>query len=125
MRESAVELYTGSLWATDDLELYITQPRLLIAELFAMGFRRTIAHIWWKRLVASGAEGGGEDHRRSPATGAGRAGKPPDDYDRRWTCGSGPPSLNVIGIEDVIAEQVASWRTHRAPSSIPQRGSRF
>jgi hypothetical protein len=26
-------------------------------------------------------------------------------------------SLKVIGIEDVIAEQVASWRTHRVPSA--------
>ena len=39
--ESAVELYTGGLWATDDLELYIAQPRLLTAELFAVGFRWT------------------------------------------------------------------------------------
>ena len=37
--EFAVELYTGGLWATDDLELYVVQPRLLTAELFAVGFR--------------------------------------------------------------------------------------
>jgi hypothetical protein len=39
--ESAVELYTGGLRATDDLDLYVAQQRLLIAELFAEGFRWT------------------------------------------------------------------------------------
>ena len=44
--ESAVELYTGSLWATDDLDLYVTQPPRLIAELSLWVFAGPIVHVW-------------------------------------------------------------------------------
>jgi hypothetical protein len=37
--ESAVELYTGGMWSTVDLEVICADARLLTAELFAVGFR--------------------------------------------------------------------------------------
>jgi hypothetical protein len=52
--EAAVELYTGGLWATDDLDLHVTQPRLLIAELFAMGFRWTHSPVPTENLIRAG-----------------------------------------------------------------------
>ena len=36
--ESAVELYTGGLWATDDLELSVVQPRLTDRRAICRGF---------------------------------------------------------------------------------------
>ena len=116
--ESAVELYTGGLWATDDLELYIAQPRLLTAELFAVGFRWTHnprypgRGLWHPDLQV----GVTITDDRAPLGLAARANL------LTITIDVGPvdrvrTSLNVSGIEDVIAEQVASWRAHRVPSA--------
>jgi hypothetical protein len=117
-RESAVELYTGGLWATDDLELYVVQPRLLTAELFAVGFRwthspRCVGRGLWHPELQMRVKIT-EDHApRGPAELANLLTIATDGelVDRVQT------SLKVIGIEDVIAEQVASWWAHRVPSA--------
>jgi len=117
--ESAVELYTGGLWATDDLELSVVQPRLLTPELFAGGFRwthspRFVGRGLWHPELQMGVKIT-EDHAPpGPAELANLLTIVTDDelVDRRRT------SLKVISIEDVIAEQVASWRAHRVPSAL-------
>lgn len=116
--ESAVELYTAGLWATDDLELYVRQPRLLTAELFGVGFRWTHnprhagRGLWHPeiqigvRLIDDRAPLGSAElaNLLTIAINVERV-----ERVRR--------SLKVIGIEDVIAEQVVSWRTHRVPAA--------
>ena len=115
--EFAVELYTGSLWATDDLDLYITQPRLLIAELFAMGFRWThsprVGRGLWHPELQMGVKITEDRPPLGPAELANLLTIATDGE----RMGRVRTSLKVIGIEDVIAEQVASWRTHRTPST--------
>ena len=115
--ESAVELYTGSLWATDDLDLYISQPRLLIAELFAMGFRWThgprVGRGLWHPELQMGVKITEDRAPLGPAELANLL-TIATECER---VGRVRTSLKVIGIEDVIAEQVASWRTHRTPST--------
>ena len=117
-RESAVELYTGGLWATDDLELSGVQPRLLTAELFAVGFRwthspRYVGRGLWHPELQVGVKITDDYAPLGPAELANLLtlatdGEPVDRV---------RASLKVIGIEDVIAEQVASWWTHRVPSA--------
>jgi hypothetical protein len=115
--ESAVELYTGGLWATDDLDLYATQPRPLIAELFAVGFRwihrpRVGRGLWHPELQM----GVKITDDRAPLGRAEVANLLTIATDGEGV-GRVRTSLKVIGIEDVIAEQVASWRNHRMPST--------
>jgi hypothetical protein len=115
--ETAVELYTGGLWATDDLDLYVTQPRLLIAELFAEGFRwihspRVGRGLWHPELRM----GVNITEDRAPLAPAEVANLLTIATDGDGV-GRVRASLTVIGIEDVIAAQVASWRTHRMPST--------
>ena len=115
--ESAVELYTGGLWATDDLDLYIAQPRLLIAELFAMGFRWThsprVGRGLWHPELQMGVKITEDRAPLGPAELANLLTIATEGE----RVGRVRTSLKVIGIEDVIAEQVASWRTHRMPST--------
>jgi hypothetical protein len=115
---SAVELYTGGLWATDDLELYVVQPRLLTAELFAVGFRwthgpRYVERGLWHPELQMGVKITEDHGSLGPAELANLLTIATDGelVDRARA------SLKVVGIEDVIAEQVASWRTHRVPSA--------
>ena len=116
--ESAVELYTGGLWATDALELSVVQPHLLIAELFAVGFRwthspRYVGRGLWHPELQMGVKISDDCAPLGPAERANLLTIAMDD-DR---AGPVPRSLKVMGIEDVIAEQAASWRAHRAPSA--------
>ena len=115
--ESAVELYTGGLWATDDLDLYVSQPRLLIAELFVAGFRWThrprVGRGLWHPELQMGVQITEDCALLGPAEVA--------NLLTIVTEGEGvsrvPTSLKVSGIEDVIAAQVATWRSHRMPST--------
>jgi hypothetical protein len=116
--ESAVELYTGGLWETDALELTVVQPHLLIAELFAVGFRcthspRYVGRGLWHPELQMGVKFSGDCAPLGPAERANLL-TIAMDGDR---VGPVPRSLKVMGIEDVIAEQAASWRAHRAPSA--------
>ena len=116
--EAAIELYTGGLWAADDLELYVAQPRLLTAELFAVGFRwthspRCAGRSLWHSELQMGMKITGD---RAPLGAAELANLLTIATDGERVDRNRAP-LKVIGIEDVIAKQVASWRTHRVPSA--------
>ena len=110
---SAVELYTGGLWASPNLEVLTPHPQALTAELFAVGFRwcerpRQRSAGLWHPGLAIGLE---IIDQRSVLEAAGQANRlaiaidlpPLRSADRRAT------SLTVVGIEDLIAEQVGHW----------------
>src|SRR5271166_78754 len=116
--ESAVELYTGGLWTTDALELYVRQPRLLTAELFGVGFR------WTHDPRHAGRGLWHPELRMGVRIIDDRAPLGPAELANLLTIAMNVErvervrrSLKVIGIEDVIAEQVVSWRAHRVPSA--------
>jgi hypothetical protein len=117
--EAAIELYTGGLWATDDLELSVVQPRLLTAELFAVGFRwthssRCAGRSLWHPKLQMAIKITGD---RAPLGAAELANLLTVATDSEPVDRNRAP-LKVIGIEDVITEQVASWRTHRVPQAM-------
>jgi len=119
--ETAIELYTGGLWTTDDLELSVAQPRLLTAELFAVGFRwthspRGARRSLWHPELQMGMKITGD---RAPLGVAELANLLTIATDGERMDRNRAP-LKVIGIEDVIVEQVASWRTHPVPSAQPR-----
>jgi hypothetical protein len=110
---SAVELYTGGLWATPNLEVLTPHPQALTVELFAVGFRRCerprqrSAGLWHPGL-AIGLEI--IDHR-SVLEAAGQANRLAIAIDLRplRSADTGATSLTVVGIEDLIVEQVGHW----------------
>jgi hypothetical protein len=117
---SAVELYTGGLWPSRNLEVFTLHPQALTAELFAVGFRwcerpRQRSAGLWHPSLEIGLEI--TDHR-SVLDAAERANllllttdlQPLRSADRRAT------SLMVIGIEDLIAQQVGHWLADGARS---------
>ena len=87
--ESVVELYTGGPWETDALELTVVQPHLLIAELFAVGFRGL-----WHPELQMGAKISGDCAPLGPAERANLL-TIAMDGDR---AGPVPWSLKVMGI---------------------------
>ena len=115
---SATELYTGGLWSAADLDLYTLEPRPLIAELFGMGFR-------WAERPRSGGSGLWHPQLQIGIN-IGSGGAPSDsaelsnvltvindlDLEQRAQA-----SLKVIGIEDLIAEQVVVCLMLRTPFS--------
>ena len=115
---SALELYTGGLWAASDLEVIAADVRRLTAELFAVGFRwsdrpgHAARGLWHPELqiginIVEGyaAPSAAEQSNRLVVT-----------------LGREPPrltevvSLTVIGIEDLIAQQVGCWLRDGAPA---------
>jgi hypothetical protein len=115
---SAVELYTGGLWSAADLDLYALEPRPLIAELFGMGCR-------WAERPRRGGRGLWHPELHIGIN-IGSGGTPSDlaelsnvltvinDLDFEQHAQS---SLKVIGIEDLIAAQVAGCLMLRTPYS--------
>ena len=116
--ESAVELYAGGLWPAGNLEVVGTDARLLTFELFAVGFRwcgrpRHAERGLWHPKLEIGID--------ISETRAAPGGAEPSstlvvalDFDP-----SGPmdeASLQVVGIEDLIAQQVGCWLRDGAPS---------
>jgi hypothetical protein len=104
---AATELYTGGLWSAADLDMYALEPRPLIAELLGMGFR-------WAERPRSGGSGLWHPELQIGIN-IGSGGALSDlaelsnvltvindlDLEQRAQA-----SLKVIGIEDLIAEQV-------------------
>jgi len=103
--EAAIELYSGGLWAARQVELLTTEARRLRTELVDAGSRREecfpgdgsdLGHPWFDRNV--------NITERAPIEASvvtveiGTAGR------REAT------TIRVIGIEDLIADQVTSWR---------------
>jgi hypothetical protein len=115
--DSAVELYAGGLFATDELELHCSQPRLLIAELFAVGFHwthcvRGARRGLWQPELQVGVQIGDDQASLGPAERANLLTVAVDVQSMDPV----PASLTVKGIEDVISEQMVYWRSHRLPS---------
>jgi hypothetical protein len=110
---SAVELYTGGLWVSPNLEVLTPHPQALTTELFVVGFRwcerpgQTSAGLWHPGL-AIGLEV--IDHRPvlEAAGQANRLAIAIDQWPLR-SADTGATSLMVVGIEDLIAEQVGHW----------------
>src|ERR1700758_5151074 len=111
---SAIELYTGGLWSAADLELYTVEPGPLIAELFGMGFRwaerprRGGRGLWHPEVhiginICSGGAPSGLAELSNVLTVV-------NDLEQRTQA-----SLKVIGIEDLIAAQVAGCSMLRTP----------
>jgi hypothetical protein len=117
---SAVELYTGGLWSDAQLEVLTAAPRLLTAELFAVGLRWThrprqgMQGLWHSELQV------GIDlteTRTSP--------RPTEQANVLIVAidlASGPARnsdtvlLKVIGIEDFIAKRAKCCLMHGAPT---------
>ncbi len=115
---SAVELYTGGLWSTPDIEMVCADARVLMAELFAAGFR------WTKRTQGIGRElwhnelqvGVDLIERDAPLGVAEQSNALVVAINLRPT-GSAETeivSLKVVGIEDLIVQQVGGWLRDRA-----------
>ncbi|WP_158927039.1 hypothetical protein [Acidisphaera sp. S103] len=113
-----MELYTGGLWPAVDLEVFGSDARLLTSELFAVGFRwsdrpRHAGRGLWHPdleigidIIEARAVPSVADHSNTLLTVL--------DLDP-----SGPTdaaSLKVVGIEDLIAQQVRCWLRDGAPS---------
>jgi len=104
---SAIELYTGGLWSAADLELYTLEPRPLITELFGMGFRcaerpRNGERALWHPKLHIGINIASYE-TPSDLVGLSNVLTVIDDLDQRHA----QASLRVIGIEDLIAVQIA------------------
>jgi len=111
---AAVRLYTGDLWSAGCIEVFATEPRTLITELFAASFRWTgrpkVADrgLWHRELqigidVIDPVQRGlaQESNTLTVALDLGTTG--PADQEL--------VSLKVVGIEDLIVEEIAGmWR---------------
>jgi hypothetical protein len=117
---SAVELYTGGLWSTRDLELVCADARPLMTELFASGFRwvqrprRSHRVLWHPELHVAV-----DLTEHSPAYGLAEPVnilvvainlKEIGQVERESF------SLKVVGIEDLIVQQVGGWLQDGASS---------
>lgn len=117
---SAVELYTGGLWPAGCLQVFATDARPLIVELFADGFRwtRRPRHVG-RGLWHPGLQIGIDVINDDPLWGlAEQANMLTVAIDLGIT---GPAdkelvSLKVVGIEDLIVEEAAGRRSGGVPS---------
>jgi len=115
--DAAVEFYTGSLWPTANLAVYAPDPRPLTAELFALGFRWTeqphhAGRGLWHPDLLSGIDIVEDRAPLAPAelSNVLSVVTDLDHLDRTQV------TIKVLGIEDLIAEQIAGWLARRAPS---------
>jgi hypothetical protein len=119
---SAVELYSGSLWSAAGLEVLAEDAARLTAELFTVGFRwtqrpRHLGPGLWHPELQIGIDiidraplgAGALSNLLTVAVDLGTPG--PADREPGW--------LKVIGIEDVIVDQVRRWLLERAPVGGP------
>lgn len=115
---SAVELYTGGLWVSADLEVVTHDARLLTMELFAVGFRwserpqHTERGLWHPELQI-GIDI--NEPRNMPSVA--------EELNRLTVVLDLAPlrqidvaSLQVVGIEDLIARQAGCWLVDGRPS---------
>lgn len=117
---AAVELYTGGLWPCANLELHTAEARPLVAELFAVGFRwaerplRCDTGLWHPEF-AVGVDiiviEGPADLDLAARSNILRVAL---DEPSRGATGV-TEWLNVVGIEDLIVQQITSWMARRAP----------
>lgn len=117
---AAVELYTGGLFPATDLELLAVEARPLAAELLAVGFRWAERPLrrdrgFWHPEFAIGVEiiEGLADVSLAALSNVLRVvldGPAQDAADpiQIW--------LKVVGIEDLLAEQISSWMARKSPA---------
>ena len=115
---SAVALYTGGLWSADCLEVFAADARALIVELFAAGFRWTRRPgCVGRRLWHPGLQIGIDVNDHAPGGLAEQCNVLIVllDLDAAGPADSQLVSLKVVGIEDLIIEEVVCQRRHGAP----------
>jgi hypothetical protein len=116
---AAVALYTGGLWPVEALEIAAVDGGTLVAALFAIGFRASRgsrdAELWHSDCPIR------LDIRpmAAPATPAEQANQLRLALDVGPNLPSGVATLKVIGIEDLIVDQVRSWLMDGGPSGEP------
>ena len=119
---SAVELYSGGLWSAAVVEVLAADAARMTAELFAVGFRWTHRPqhlgrgLWHPELLI------GIDIIERAPLGPGELSNVLTvavDLGTHGLADKEPAWLKVIGIEDVIAEQVRGWLMDRAPAGEP------
>jgi hypothetical protein len=114
---SAVALYTGDLWPVGELQVIAADTRPLTAELFAAGFRWTQRPLYlgrglWHPQLQIGANVI-EDHALLASAEPLNALSVTVDWPLAARVGGELASIKVIGIEDLIVEQVADWLARR------------
>ena len=115
---SAVALYTGGLWSAGCLEVLAADARALIVELFAAGFRWTRRPEYvGRRLWHPGLQIGIDVNDHAPWGLAEQCNVLTVllDLDAAGPADRQLVSLKVVGIEDLIIEEVAGQRRHGAP----------
>jgi hypothetical protein len=117
---SAVELYTGGLSPAADLEVVGSDARPLISELFAAGFRwcdrpRGVERGLWHRDLGIGIDI--IEARATPSVA-----EPSNTLlvvlDPDFSEPTDEASLKVVGIEDLIVQQVGCWLRDGVPSGV-------
>jgi hypothetical protein len=116
---AAVALYTGGLWPVTALEMTTVDEAKLVAELFAIGFRwsrgtRTVD--LWHPDCEIGIDIRPASAPRAPAEQANQL-TVALDLERHGR--SAATTLQVVGIENLIAEQVQGWLLDGAPRGEP------
>ena len=114
----AVALYTGGLWSADCLEVFAADARALIVELFAAGFRWTRRPEYvGRRLWHPGLQIGIDVNDHAPWGLAEQCNVLTVllDLDAAGPADRQLVSLKIVGIEDLIIEEVAGQRRHGAP----------
>ena len=115
---TAVELYTGGLWPSANLEVLAAEARPLVAELSAVGFRwaeRPLCRdtgLWHPEFSI----GINVIERLTDLDLAARSNvlRVALDESSRATAGVTQEWLSVVGIEDLIVQQITSWLARRA-----------
>jgi hypothetical protein len=115
---SAVELYTGGLWPAADIEVVGSDARLLTSELFAIGFRwsdrpRHAERGLWHPDLEIGIDL--IEARAAPSV-AEQSNMLVVVLDLDPSGPVDEASLKVVGLEDLIAQQVGCWFRDGAPS---------
>ena len=108
---SAMELYTGSLWPVGDLEVIASDARALTAQLFAVGFRwsdrpRQVERGPWHPEFEIGIDI--IEDREAPCA-AEEMNRLVVVLDQAPSARIATVSLKIVGIEDLIIQQVRYW----------------
>jgi hypothetical protein len=112
---AAVALYTGSLWPATALEMTTADEGALVAELFAVGFRRSRGARGVELWHPDCAIGIDIVSTTAPGTVAEPANQLTVALDLQRHGRSGGTTLQVVGIEDLIIDRAQSWLLDGAP----------
>ena len=123
---SAVELYTGGLWPSANLEVLAAEARPLVGELFSVGFRWEErppcrdTGLWHPKFsIGVNVIEGLTDLDLAARSNVVRVALDEPSHD---AAGVTQEWLSVVGIEDLIVQQITSWLARRAVGeNIPAR----